>query len=43
MLVVSCRVYTDDAQDYLRSKSQPVSGKKVDLVERVSDYLSKHT
>jgi ATP-dependent DNA helicase 2 subunit 1 len=30
-------------QEFLRSKSQPVSGKKADLVERVAEYLTKHS
>lgn len=29
-------------QAFLKSKSQPVSGKKADLMERVEDYLGTH-
>lgn len=30
------------AQNFLKSKSEPVSGKKADLVERVADWLDAH-
>ncbi|KAG6917848.1 hypothetical protein DXG01_000753 [Tephrocybe rancida] len=30
------------AKDFLRSKSEPVSGKKADLVERVAGWIDKH-
>ncbi|KAF9012092.1 ku70-like protein [Hymenopellis radicata] len=29
-------------KEFLKSKAQPVSGKKADLVERVSDWLNEH-
>lgn len=29
-------------QEFLKSKGEPVSGKKADLVERVSDWLQNH-
>ncbi len=29
-------------QDFLKSKGEPVSGKKADLVERVSQWLQNH-
>ena len=30
-------------QEFLKSKGEPVSGKKADLVERVSDWLQNHS
>lgn len=29
-------------QEFLKSKGQPYSGKKADLLERVAEWLDKH-
>jgi hypothetical protein len=29
-------------QDFLKAKSQPVSGKKAELVDRVAEWFMKH-
>jgi len=36
------KLRVDQLKDFLKSKSQPVSGKKGDLLERVSDWLDAH-
>ena len=44
-LLVFSRIETDMLhvlQDFLKSKSVPVSGKKADLVERVVEWLDTH-
>jgi len=30
------------AQEFLRTKSEPISGKKADLIDRVSTWLDSH-
>jgi len=36
------KLRVDQLKDFLKSKSQPVSGKKAELIERVSDWLDAH-
>ncbi|KAG6865389.1 hypothetical protein C0991_002970 [Blastosporella zonata] len=36
------KMRVDQLKDFLRSKSEPVSGKKADLLERVGEWLDKH-
>ncbi|KII89726.1 hypothetical protein PLICRDRAFT_562396 [Plicaturopsis crispa FD-325 SS-3] len=36
------KMRVDQLKEFLKSKSEPVSGKKADLLERVSDWLDKH-
>jgi len=36
------KMRVDQLKEFLKSKSQPVSGKKADLVERVADWLDSH-
>ncbi|KII89794.1 hypothetical protein PLICRDRAFT_158979 [Plicaturopsis crispa FD-325 SS-3] len=36
------KMRVDQLKEFLKSKSEPVSGKKADLLERVSDWLEKH-
>ncbi|KAJ8592867.1 Ku DNA-binding complex, Ku70 subunit [Rhizopogon salebrosus TDB-379] len=36
------KLRVDQLKEFLKSKSQPVSGKKADLVERVGDWLDSH-
>ncbi|KAF8885484.1 SPOC like C-terminal domain-containing protein [Infundibulicybe gibba] len=36
------KVHYDNTADFLKSKSQPVSGKKAELIERVADWLDTH-
>ncbi|KAG2116876.1 SPOC like C-terminal domain-containing protein [Suillus cothurnatus] len=36
------KLRVDQLKDFLKSKSQPVSGKKAELIERVDDWLDAH-
>ncbi|KAG1767920.1 SPOC like C-terminal domain-containing protein [Suillus occidentalis] len=36
------KLRVDQLKDFLKSKSQPVSGKKAELIERVGDWLDAH-
>lgn len=36
------KLRVDQLKDFLKSKSQPVSGKKTELIERVGDWLDAH-
>ncbi|KAG2147725.1 SPOC like C-terminal domain-containing protein [Suillus bovinus] len=36
------KLRVDQLKDFLKSKSQPVSGKKAELIERVNDWLDAH-
>lgn len=36
------KLRVDQLKDFLKSKSQPVSGKKAELIERVADWLDAH-
>ncbi|KAH6901267.1 SPOC like C-terminal domain-containing protein [Coprinopsis sp. MPI-PUGE-AT-0042] len=36
------KLKVDQLKEFLKSKSQPVSGKKADLIDRVSDWLAAH-
>ncbi|OJT15082.1 ATP-dependent DNA helicase II subunit 1 [Trametes pubescens] len=36
------KLRVEDLKNFLKSKSEPVSGKKADLVERVADWLDAH-
>ncbi|KAF9456442.1 SPOC like C-terminal domain-containing protein [Collybia nuda] len=36
------KLRVDQLKDFLKSKSQPVSGKKADLIERVAEWLDAH-
>jgi len=33
---------TEAAQEFLRTKSEPASGKKADLIDRISTWLDSH-
>lgn len=35
-------VFLNVSQDFLKAKSQSVSGKKADLIERVTIWIEKH-
>ncbi|EIW83647.1 Ku DNA-binding complex, Ku70 subunit [Coniophora puteana RWD-64-598 SS2] len=37
------KLRNDQLKEFLKNKSQPVSGKKADLVERVADWLTSHS